>query len=161
MIPVPIPALASLSRRRPKLSPTSNMTSVSHPRQLDVKRRRTTQACDYCHQRSIRCRSSENGPTCQNCEAFAQQCTYNRKPRKRGIKPRHSNPHTDERLPRQDDPQPRMNQTGLMHENENRGSDLVHRGVGRALSRVIDPWKAPTIASHSRSAPLPCGRLTG
>ncbi|KAJ4151413.1 hypothetical protein LMH87_012114 [Akanthomyces muscarius] len=42
-----------------------------------------------------------------------------------------------------------MNQTGLMHENENRGSDLVHRGVGRALSRVIDPWKAPTIASQA------------
>ncbi|KAJ3529500.1 hypothetical protein NM208_g9727 [Fusarium decemcellulare] len=57
-------------------------------RRPKTKRRRITQACDYCHQRSIRCRVSSDNQSCQNCRDFAQPCTYNRKPRRRGTKPR-------------------------------------------------------------------------
>ncbi|PNY25865.1 Uncharacterized protein TCAP_04233 [Tolypocladium capitatum] len=52
------------------------------------KQRRVTQACDYCHQRSIRCRPSGDGATCHNCKDFDQPCTYHRKPRRRGVQPR-------------------------------------------------------------------------
>ncbi|OAR03146.1 hypothetical protein LLEC1_05586 [Akanthomyces lecanii] len=126
------------------------MISLGNPKQPDVKRRRTTQACDYCHQRSIRCRPSENGSACQNCEAFAQQCTYNRKPRKRGNKPRQSNSNVTENLLRTDATQlPRMNQAGFTHDNSNRGPDLARVGVSHVLSPIVDPWRAPAFASQA------------
>lgn len=126
------------------------MASVNNSRQSDVKRRRITQACDYCHQRSIRCRSLENALACQNCEAFAQQCTYNRKPRKRGTKSRHSDPITNERLSRRDEPRPpRTNHTRAMHGNNNRGPDLTAIAVGHALGPAIGSWRAPTILSQA------------
>ena len=50
-----------------------------------IKRRRITRACDYCNQRSIRCRPAEgNDSTCANCRDFNQPCTYQRKVRRRG-----------------------------------------------------------------------------
>ncbi|KAL2209424.1 hypothetical protein CC79DRAFT_676228 [Sarocladium strictum] len=52
------------------------------------KLRRVTQACDYCHARSIKCELLVNDIVCQNCRRFEQQCTYHRRPRKRGAKPR-------------------------------------------------------------------------
>lgn len=54
----------------------------------NTKRRRVTQACDFCHRRSIRCRPSDVNKTCQNCKDFGHQCTYHREPRRRGVQPR-------------------------------------------------------------------------
>lgn len=55
------------------------------------KRRRVTQACDYCHRRSIRCRPTDGDPQqrCVNCIDFGQPCTRDRTVRRRGAKPRH------------------------------------------------------------------------
>ncbi|KAL6806705.1 hypothetical protein GGI42DRAFT_341895 [Trichoderma sp. SZMC 28013] len=69
------------------------------------KQRRISRACDYCHRRSIRCRPSEDGLGCQNCKDFAQNCTYHRKPRRRGVPARNgsggpsANRHVVEGLP--------------------------------------------------------------
>ncbi|KAF2657560.1 hypothetical protein K491DRAFT_691021 [Lophiostoma macrostomum CBS 122681] len=52
------------------------------------KARRITRACDYCHQRSIRCRLSREDPSrCQNCNDYRQACTYERPLKKRGVRP--------------------------------------------------------------------------
>ncbi|KAI0009749.1 fungal-specific transcription factor domain-containing protein [Xylariaceae sp. FL0662B] len=63
--------------------------SSPDPVAIEPRRRRITQACDYCHRRSIRCRPSSYGTTCQNCNDFAQPCTYRRKVRRRGVASRH------------------------------------------------------------------------
>ncbi|KAH9896250.1 fungal-specific transcription factor domain-containing protein [Xylariomycetidae sp. FL2044] len=54
------------------------------------KRRRATQACDYCHGRAIKCLKPTSDGPCQNCKDFAQPCTYHRQPRRRGVQPRAS-----------------------------------------------------------------------
>ncbi|KAK2600150.1 hypothetical protein QQS21_005095 [Conoideocrella luteorostrata] len=61
-----------------------------------VKRRRVTQACDYCHERSIKCASAGGSDvkSCQNCHDFGHACTYNRTPRRRGVPPRAVNLET-------------------------------------------------------------------
>jgi hypothetical protein len=63
--------------------------SHQEPRVLPRKLLRNTRACDFCHKRSIRCRSSlETGDTrCQNCSDFDISCTYKRPTKKRGVKP--------------------------------------------------------------------------
>ncbi|UNI17595.1 hypothetical protein JDV02_003927 [Purpureocillium takamizusanense] len=65
-------------------------SAVSPVASSKPKQRRVTQACDYCHQRSIRCRPSGDGVSCANCRDFEQPCTYHRKPRRRGVQPRSS-----------------------------------------------------------------------
>ncbi|KAH7357460.1 fungal-specific transcription factor domain-containing protein [Pyrenochaeta sp. MPI-SDFR-AT-0127] len=54
------------------------------------KRRRVTQACDYCHRRSIRCRPADGDAhsRCTNCIDFSQPCTRNRIVQRRGAKPK-------------------------------------------------------------------------
>lgn len=66
--------------------------SMAEEPQKGVKRRRITQACDYCHQRSIRCRPDPTDPheRCTNCVSFQQECTRLRPAKKRGVKPRNS-----------------------------------------------------------------------
>lgn len=56
----------------------------------------TTQprACDYCRQRSIRCRVSSDGADCQHCVVSNQPCTWDRPRKRRGAPPRSS--HTGE-----------------------------------------------------------------
>ncbi|KAI1271405.1 fungal-specific transcription factor domain-containing protein [Xylaria sp. FL0933] len=49
------------------------------------KRRRVTQACDFCHKRAIKCQKSPVDTSCENCKDFSQPCTYDRRPRKRGV----------------------------------------------------------------------------
>lgn len=55
-----------------------------------LKRRRVTQACDYCHRRSIRCRPAEGDShqRCSNCVDFGQPCTRDRAVKRRGGKSR-------------------------------------------------------------------------
>lgn len=61
------------------------------------KLQRVTQACDFCHQRCLKCVQPTSNPTvddcsspgeCLTCVKYGQQCTRNRKPKKRGTKPR-------------------------------------------------------------------------
>ena len=52
-----------------------------------TKSRRISRACDYCHQRSIRCINA-GGSQCQKCIEFDQPCTYERAVKKRGVKPK-------------------------------------------------------------------------
>ncbi|KAI1155357.1 hypothetical protein F4825DRAFT_459869 [Nemania diffusa] len=49
------------------------------------KRRRVTQACDFCHKRAIKCQKSPINPSCEKCKEFSQPCTFERRPRKRGL----------------------------------------------------------------------------
>lgn len=64
---------------------------------LSVKRRRVTQACDFCHRRGRKCRaptvdatSSPDSPTlssnCLTCIEYGVQCTRQRVTAKRGVK---------------------------------------------------------------------------
>ncbi|KAI0195490.1 hypothetical protein F4808DRAFT_474576 [Astrocystis sublimbata] len=51
-----------------------------------VKKRRATQACDFCHRRAIKCQHPPVHKSCENCKRFGQRCTYNRRPKKRGVR---------------------------------------------------------------------------
>lgn len=55
-----------------------------------LRYRRVTRACDYCHQRAIRCCRDTNAARCDNCAQFDQPCTYLRKAKKRGTQSRTS-----------------------------------------------------------------------
>lgn len=59
--------------------------------QRNVKSRRVTRACDYCHRRAIRCLRDPDAPSCHNCFQFDQPCTYARQAKKRGTKPKVQN----------------------------------------------------------------------
>lgn len=73
---------------RPRSSASANLITPKRT----PKQRRVTQACDFCHRRSIRCRPANDGINCQNCVDFAHQCTYHRTPRRRGVQPRDTEP---------------------------------------------------------------------
>lgn len=103
-----------------------------------VKRRRVTQACDYCHQRSIRCRISESDPSqrCQNCVSFDQPCTRNRPAKKRGVKPRNSDFTSDEStVPASLGPQPAPSQIPAPQPRDN-GHWRAPHVAGQAL--IVD-----------------------
>lgn len=56
-----------------------------------VKSRRVTQACDFCHQRGVKCKKgpniTRNNEACLTCVEYGQECTRKREPKKRGTKP--------------------------------------------------------------------------
>ena len=57
------------------------------------KARRITQACDFCHKRSIKCSPSpEDAAKCQNCIDFGLTCSYDRPVKQRGVKHKAKNP---------------------------------------------------------------------
>ncbi|KAH7394278.1 hypothetical protein DE146DRAFT_679512 [Phaeosphaeria sp. MPI-PUGE-AT-0046c] len=59
-------------------------------RQPPKKQLRTSRACDFCHKRSIKCKSSTDQPTkCQNCSDFDVLCTYERPMRRGRALPEH------------------------------------------------------------------------
>ncbi|KAF4630568.1 hypothetical protein G7Y89_g7580 [Cudoniella acicularis] len=67
----------------PQLPPSHQPETISKPKKL----RRISRACDFCHNRSIKCKPSAEQPTtCQNCFDFGVDCTYLRPAKKRGIK---------------------------------------------------------------------------
>lgn len=118
-------------------------------KEVNTKRRRITQACDYCHQRSIRCQASSDGQTCQNCNDFAQACTYNRKPRRRGIKPRMTGSgaashYADQQTSPSPGPATVPEAAGL---DGNHGLELRPSAVPE--SRPHPQWEAPSIASQA------------
>ncbi|KAF5010815.1 hypothetical protein FDECE_3040 [Fusarium decemcellulare] len=114
--------------------------SENSARRPNTKRRRITQACDYCHQRSIRCRASSDNQSCQNCKDFAQPCTYNRKPRRRGTKPRTTTSTTTIATPEPalEDPPP----------FESTASGIAQGDVSHG-PRAQCHWEAPKMASQA------------
>ncbi|CAO2649927.1 Nn.00g012190.m01.CDS01 [Neocucurbitaria sp. VM-36] len=103
------------------------------------KRRRVTQACDYCHRRSIRCRPAEGDAQhrCTNCVDFSQPCTHDRVAGRRGIKPR----------------QGELYRTTRSIPTVTRAADASDLATTPALLSpaplVSTPWTAPGIASQA------------
>lgn len=119
------------------------------PKKSNTKRRRITQACDYCHQRSIRCRPSSDNQGCQNCKDFAQECTYHRTPRRRGTKPRDES--TDHKNYSEDAARPPLNAANAepAQESSHPSHDVRCVPRPRAVSVHDNQWKAPHIASQA------------
>ncbi|KAI0439416.1 fungal-specific transcription factor domain-containing protein [Xylaria telfairii] len=91
------------------------------------KRRRVTQACDFCHQRSIKCQQSAADASCENCKGFSQPCTYDRRPRKRG-------------------PQAR---TVVRTDNDNSQSKEKNVSGSPSACEAQQPWISPSIISQA------------
>jgi hypothetical protein len=54
---------------------------------LQTERQRVSRACDFCHQRGLRCRSDKTSNACRTCTEYAVECTSSRPTRKRGRRP--------------------------------------------------------------------------
>lgn len=119
------------------------------PKKSNTRRRRITQACDYCHQRSIRCRPSSDNQGCQNCKDFAQECTYHRTPRRRGTKPRGES--TDHKDYSEDATRPPLNaaNAGLAQQSSPPSHDVRYVPRARAVSVHDKQWEASYIASQA------------
>jgi hypothetical protein len=52
-----------------------------------TERQRVSRACDFCHQRGLRCRRDKTSNVCRNCTDYAVECTSSRPTRKRGRRP--------------------------------------------------------------------------
>ncbi|KAB8337296.1 hypothetical protein FH972_021597 [Carpinus fangiana] len=82
---------ASTARFAPRTDGNSSTsrTSPSIPTEEEKKprkARRVLKACDFCHSRSIRCRTSaEDSQRCQNCYDYGQPCMFTRPSMKRGL----------------------------------------------------------------------------
>lgn len=68
---------------QPSLNPTPSVPSNDN--QAPAKKKRISRACDFCHDRSTKCRQNPDGGSCLVCLEFQQACTYNRPEKKRGI----------------------------------------------------------------------------
>ncbi|POR35558.1 Uncharacterized protein TPAR_04263 [Tolypocladium paradoxum] len=126
----------------------SASASTSKPKQ-----RRVTQACDYCHQRSIRCRPSGDGATCHNCKDFDQPCTYHRKPRRRGVPPRPASatgaptgPAALRAEPASDRTPPSTSSSGSV--SRSRQLLVPYRGANPAET-LQHAWEPPVVASQA------------
>lgn len=100
------------------------------------KRRRVTQACDYCHQRSIRCRPAENDNRgrCSNCIDFSQACTRNRVVKRRGARPRQEQAQV------------------IGHASPTQASSAIsNTGATKHIASPVTcvPWSAPFVATQA------------
>jgi Fungal Zn(2)-Cys(6) binuclear cluster domain len=121
------------------------------------KIRRISRACDYCHHRSIRCRSSEEEDRnrCQNCVDFNQPCTYNRPAKRRGVKARQRSSSATSSF-RDDQSNVHKKQESVSHQNGISGHPQASpappiNSVTPVSSNVSnsDQWRAPYIASQA------------
>lgn len=125
------------------------MKTRQTPQGSSSKRRRVTQACDFCHRRSIRCRPSSISRTCQNCKDFGHQCTYHREPRQRGIRPR-----TTDDAPRastafgQDDTSTPISASSRRNQQAS-FSVATHQRPEDDTQGVTNVWSAPVVASQA------------
>lgn len=117
--------------------------------QPEVKKRRITQACDYCHRRSIRCRVAGDGQgRCTNCQQFGQPCTRNRPVKKRGVKPRNDLLPGSENASVSDTPNPATLNSGSWRAAKASGPDADQ--INPSNSPLSDDvWKAPQAASQA------------
>lgn len=121
-----------------------------------VKQRRITQACDFCHRRSIRCRpASEDSNSCQNCQDFAQPCTYDRKTRRRGAPRRRAPASTGGGGggETQDDDGPGgpalLPQAGRGEGSVDQGVSARYGKPSQSEAAMSTPWKAPYVSSQA------------
>lgn len=109
------------------------------------KSRRITQACDYCHRRSKRCKPSEdpNENRCQNCVDFRQPCTYDRPVKRRGVKTNKEPTGTEKRAVDINTP---TAQPGIQNE-----SVTTQPVLAASFQRSSDDvqWQAPQIARQA------------
>jgi hypothetical protein len=52
-----------------------------------TERQRVSRACDFCHQKGLRCRRDKTSNVCRTCTDYAVECTSSRPTRKRGRRP--------------------------------------------------------------------------
>lgn len=119
------------------------------------KVRRISKACDYCHHRSIRCRTSDegDGKRCQNCVDFDQPCTYNRPAKRRGVKARQRSASTTS-SPRDDQskaskPESVVSQNGFSAQSYTSTTQTPHFTSNASIPSNPDQWLAPYVASQA------------
>lgn len=88
------------------------------------KRRRVTQACDFCHKRAIKCQKSPTDTSCENYKDFSQPCIFDRRPRKRGLQVR----------------------TVARTDDDSRSEE---NSASRPAREVQEPWESPSIVSQA------------
>jgi hypothetical protein len=71
-------AMLALHRRHHNMPPKAP---------LQTERQRVSRACDFCHQRGLRCRRDRSSDVCRTCTEYAVECTSSRPTRKRGRRP--------------------------------------------------------------------------
>jgi hypothetical protein len=117
---------------QPSQNQTPSLPSNDYPQA--AKKKRISRACDFCHDRSTKCRQNPEGGSCLVCLEFQQPCTYNRPEKKRGI-PRktyrppdvvgNGNGNGDEMM-------------GVMRDNEG-GGDERQRSTGAVTNGTTHP----------------------
>ena len=122
--------------------------SPDQPSGKPLKRRRITRACDYCHQRSVRCQQVGDGPSCRNCLDFGQPCTFNRVPKKRGAPPKTRSVDGGRHSDGSNHPASPASLAIRDGRPESKGRDGIHGAGG-------DGAPVPVPASASASAPVP------
>lgn len=115
------------------------------------KLRRVSRACDFCHNRSIKCAPSEEAVgRCQNCVDFGVSCTYLRPVRKRGIKTQSGNlpsgnPHSQNGTSSGDGESDAQMLLGLTHGvQESKPTDLVDQLA------IPERWKSMAMSQGSK-----------
>ena len=119
---------------------TSLKSAMSSPI-ADGKRKRAQKACQFCHQRKMKCNNVL--PTCANCVTHGQQCTYSHEPKR----PRPSN----DRISRLEE-ENRQLQARIVGSTTSSDRGAQERGGRTRLSIATDPVEqsAPRIP-HSSS----------
>ena len=126
--------------------------------------RRVARACDFCHNRGVRCQPSRDDKSkCQKCIDFDQPCTYTRPVQKRGLKPKrnsgpsattHSTPSSPNLADHGEGEQGRQ-ETRRDSNNHDGATFHPHNGVANSES------PAGSINSHWRAESLPDDELIG
>lgn len=99
---------------------------------LDGKRKRAQKACQFCHQRKLKCNNEH--PTCSNCVTHGKACTYAQGPKR----PRPSN----DRISRLEEENRQLHASlaGVTpsHDQEAQGSARTSKMSTRRMSREGD-----------------------
>lgn len=91
--------------------------------------RKSSQACDHCHKRRIKCQYESGVGKCLNCYRLSQNCTFHRVPQKRG-------PHKR-----------RKNDLLLNYFNKTGGVNVNEFGNGDSSFMLVDPVSVSASAS--------------
>lgn len=112
-----------------------------------TKKRRIPRACDYCHQRSIRCRPSLTGTGCQNCVEFDQPCTFDRPKKRRGAPRRSSQTRREAASGFAPDTEPTPAPSSqAQRPGPSQRPETALSEAGDAFQEV---WNAPHVAAHA------------
>lgn len=130
------------------------MADEDSPQRL--KKRRISRACDYCHQRSKKCKASSNDTRCQNCVAFDQKCTFDRPQKRRGA-PRRSDARDGQQaaIPPRTNPagSSGLRESGIVHQLPEEHQTIPLRPDGNLASEHTSPASFGTISTYPWRAP--------